>query len=205
MNKQPVILPLFPIPTVHSSFSRNFTENEIDFINEQGKKTIKNEGNSNSFNNYILNEPEMSSIKEELMCVVKFWFTDVLRNTTVEPYITQSWLNWTTKSQFHHRHNHANSIVSGVLYVHGTDEKITFERDVYEQIKILPDSKDLYNEYNAENSWFSTPPGKIILFPSSVVHSVDRKETEDLRVSLAFNTFIKGTIGKNSSLTELIL
>jgi uncharacterized protein (TIGR02466 family) len=200
-----LIKPIFPTPTVHSHLSREFTETEIDFINEQGKKTVKNEGNSNSFNHYVLEDPAMAGIKEELMDVVKFWFTNVACNTTVEPYITQSWLNWTTKNQYHHRHTHANSILSGVLYIHGNEETINFERGVYEQIKILPDSDELSNEYNSENSWFSTPPGKIILFPSSVIHSVGKKQTEDLRVSLAFNVFVRGNLGKATSLTELKL
>jgi hypothetical protein len=43
------------------------------------------------------------------------------------------------------------------------------------------------------------------MFPSSTTHQVDTKKGTNTRVSLAFNTFYKGTIGSNSNLTELIL
>jgi hypothetical protein len=36
---------------------------------------------------------------------------------SVTPYITQSWLNYTETNQYHHKHEHPNSLVSGVFYV----------------------------------------------------------------------------------------
>ena len=47
--------------------------------------------------------------------------------------------------------------------------------------------------------------GDIVLFPSSLTHMVETKEGDNTRVSLAFNVFIKGTIGNNKQLTELKL
>jgi hypothetical protein len=43
------------------------------------------------------------------------------------------------------------------------------------------------------------------MFPSSTTHQVDVKKGKNTRISLAFNTFIKGTLGDNFSLTELKL
>ena len=45
------------------------------------------------------------------------YFNKVLCAKNVKPYITQSWLNYTRANQFHHRHEHPNSFVSGVLYI----------------------------------------------------------------------------------------
>jgi hypothetical protein len=39
----------------------------------------------------------------------------------------------------------------------------------------------------------------------SLNHMVETKEGDNTRISLAFNVFIKGTIGNNKKLTELIL
>jgi len=47
--------------------------------------------------------------------------------------------------------------------------------------------------------------GKIILFPSSLVHEVQYKQGIDTRVSLSFNVFFKGSIGVEIELTKLIL
>jgi uncharacterized protein (TIGR02466 family) len=202
---QPTVEPIFPIPTLHSALGREFTDEEIDFFNEMGKKTIKNEGNATSHNNYVLDEPELLNLRTDLMEVVNYWFTKLIKNKNAQPYITQSWLNWTMKDQFHHKHTHSNSYISGVLYIHGEDDRICFEKTAYEQIKIQPDNPEDSNMFNAEMSWFKVNPGKIILFPSSVIHYVDKKEHETPRVSLAFNIFVKGNIGKNVSLTELNL
>ena len=43
------------------------------------------------------------------------------------------------------------------------------------------------------------------MFPSSTTHQVETKQGNNTRISLAFNTFYKGTIGSNFELTELIL
>ena len=43
------------------------------------------------------------------------------------------------------------------------------------------------------------------MFPSSTTHQVDIKKGSNTRISLSFNTFYKGTIGDNKTLTELIL
>jgi uncharacterized protein (TIGR02466 family) len=203
--QDPVIETIFPTPVLHSFMKREPTETELAFFNEQGKVVIKNTGNWTSKNRYILDEPEMVEIKEMLMEAVDYWFKTVVCNSKVEPYITQSWLNWTQKEETHHLHNHPNSIVSGVLYINGEDDKLHFHKQEYEQIKILPDTDEQYNEYNCEVAWFSTPPGKILLFPSKIQHTVEKKVSDKLRVTLAFNVFVRGTIGKASALTELRL
>jgi hypothetical protein len=41
------------------------------------------------------------------------------------------------------------------------------------------------------------------MFPSSLTHGVENVVADDTRVSLAFNSFIKGTFGDKESLTEL--
>ena len=43
------------------------------------------------------------------------------------------------------------------------------------------------------------------MFPSSTIHQVETKQGNNTRISLAFNTFYKGTLGSNGTLTELIL
>ena len=43
------------------------------------------------------------------------------------------------------------------------------------------------------------------MFPSSTTHQVDNKKGSNTRISLAFNTFYKGSLGVNRELTELKL
>jgi len=200
-----VINGIFPTPIYMSKLDRKLTPLELKFVEKSKKDVHKNEGNITSNNNYILNEKPFANIKKELYLRVKDYFEKVISPTdAVTPYITQSWLNYTETNQFHHKHAHPNSFVSGVFYINCHEEldKIKFFKDNYRTIK--PEIKT-WNLYNSESWWFPVKTGDIIMFPSSLVHMVENKEGTNTRISLAFNVFIKGTIGENKALTELIL
>jgi len=196
---------IFPTPIYISKLDRELTPLELKFINKHKKKFYKNESNITSNNTYILNEKPFANIKKELDLRVKDYFEKVISPTdAITPYITQSWLNYTETNQFHHKHAHPNSLVSGVFYINCDDkfDKIKFFNDKYQTIK--PEVKD-WNIWNSESWWFSVKTGDVILFPSSLTHMVETKQGDNTRISLAFNVFIKGTVGNNKSLTELIL
>jgi uncharacterized protein (TIGR02466 family) len=196
---------IFPTPVYMSKLDRDLTKKELSFIDKSKLDFYKNEGNITSNDNYILNQKVFSKLKEDLDLRVKDYFNKVLSTTdAVTPFITQSWLNYTETKQYHHKHQHPNSLVSGVFYVNCHEEldKIKFFNDTYKTIK--PEIKD-WNLYNSESWWFTVKTGDIILFPSSLTHMVENKEGTNTRISLAFNVFIKGTIGNNKNLTELVL
>jgi len=203
--KEAVINGIFPTPIYMSKLDRKLTPLELKFINKNKKNFHKNEGNITSNNNYILNEKPFSNIKKELYLKVKDYFEKVISSTdSVTPYITQSWLNYTETNQFHHKHEHPNSLVSGVFYINCNDkfDKIKFFNQKYQAIKL--EIKE-WNLWNSRSWWFPVSTGDIIMFPSSLSHMVEAKEGDNTRISLAFNIFIKGTIGNNKELTELIL
>jgi uncharacterized protein (TIGR02466 family) len=196
---------IFPTPVYMSKLDRDLTKKELSFIDKSKLDFYRNEGNITSNDNYILNQKVFSKLKEDLDLRVQDYFKKVLSTTdAVTPYITQSWLNYTETKQYHHKHQHPNSLVSGVFYVNCHEEldKIKFFNDGYKTIK--PEIKD-WNLYNSESWWFTVKTGDIILFPSSLTHMVENKEGTNTRISLAFNVFIKGTIGNNKNLTELII
>ena len=196
---------IFPTPVYISKLDRELTPLELKFVDKNKKDFYKNEGNITSINNYILNEKPFANIKKDLDLRVQDYFNKVLSTTdAVTPYITQSWLNYTETKQYHHKHTHPNSLVSGVFYVNCHEEldKIKFFNEGYKTIK--PEIKD-WNLYNSESWWFTVKTGDIVLFPSSLTHMVETKEGTNTRISLAFNVFIKGNIGNNKNLTELVL
>ena len=79
-----------------------------------------------------------------------------------------------------------------------------FSQRGYQQI-FADVEENKFNIWNSTSWWFPVETGQLIMFPSSTTHQVDTKQGTNTRISLAFNTFYKGTIGSNSSLTELIL
>jgi len=196
---------IFPTPIYMSKLDRILTPLELKFVDKHKKDFYKNDGNITSNNNYILNEKPFTNIKKELDKRVQDYFYKVISpSNNITPYITQSWLNYTETNQYHHKHAHPNSLVSGVFYINCHEEldKIKLFNDKYSTIKL--EVKD-WNMWNSESWWFPVKTGDIILFPSSLIHMVETKEGDNTRISLAFNVFIKGTIGNNKDLTELIL
>ena len=196
---------IFPTPIYISKLNREITNKELLFIDKTKSYCNKNEGNITSNDNYILNQKVFSKLKEDLYLRVQDYFDKVISpSNNITPYITQSWLNYTETNQYHHKHQHPNSLVSGVFYIncHEEHDKIKFFNDTYKTIKL--EIKD-WNIWNSESWWFSVKTGDIILFPSSLTHMVETKQGDNTRISLAFNVFIKGTVGNNKNLTELHL
>jgi uncharacterized protein (TIGR02466 family) len=196
---------LFPKPVSITQIGREFTKKELNFIRKQ--ETRLNTGNLTSVDNYILRHKEMLSINKLIEeCVNNFYHTVFSPKEKVDIYITQSWLNYTEPGKFHHKHSHPNSFISGVLYINAIKEKdkIYFHNDSsYNRINVTPKE---WNIWNSESWWLPIETGSCILFDSSFPHSVDFVESDDIRdtrISLSFNTFLKGYIGDEQSLTGL--
>ena len=201
-----IIRHLFPEPLYFSKLERVLTKEELKILNEHKKKTKKNAGNSRTKDSYVLEHKTLNNLKKDLHTKVMDYFDKVIcTDNLMTPYITQSWINYTKSDQFHHKHNHSNSLVSGIFYI-SADKKvdsITFSKvSLDDRIKL---NITKYNIFNSSSCTFPVETGNILLFRSSLVHGVGKKKGNNIRISLSFNVFIKGTIGNKNDLTELIL
>lgn len=194
---------LFPIPIGRYELGRDLTAKELSFLKKQ--KTRSNMGNITSTNNTILKSKELTNLRDFIETKVSEYFTEVYKpKHKVGLKVTQSWTNYTEHGQYHHKHSHPNSFVSGVFYIQSDKEKdkIYFYRDGYQQIKFPPSE---WNIWNSESWWFEVGTGDLVLFPSSLTHMVQIVESEQTRISLAFNTFPVGHVGDEMDLTGLSL
>ena len=190
---------LFPTAVTFFEYE-GITEKEIKFLTKQ--ETRGNTGNTSSIDSYILENKEMKKLKQFIEKSLKQYFQNIyVPKNNVEPYITQSWCNYTKEGQFHHKHAHPNSFVSGVFYVQAdrTKDKIYFYKDDYQQIKVPAKN---YNPFNSDSWWFETGTNDLVLFPSNLTHMVEKVVGKE-RISLSFNTFLKGYIGEDLELTGL--
>jgi len=197
---------IFPQPIYISKLNRALTKEELRAINKHKKKMYKNEGNTTSYDNYVLENKTLQNLKKDLNKQVLDYFDKVIcTSSPVIPYITQSWINYTEKNQFHHRHSHSNSQISGVFYIHA-NQKIDsikfYKTPAYEPIQL---NAVKYNIFNSVTWQFPVQTGDVVLFRSSLEHGVNRTKGTTTRISLSFNVFFKGTLGKKAGLTELIL
>ena len=206
--KEPTIHSIFPTPIYTTKMDRGFTKQELQFVKEQKNHCRNNTGNINTKDSYILNKKQFKNIKKFLdKCCKDYLDTVICPKNNIELYITQSWLNYTETDQYHHQHAHPNSAISGVLYFDSDikNDKILFSHPIpYQQIKPKI-NEEKFNLWNSKSWFFPVETGNLFMFPSSTTHQVETKQGNNTRISLAFNTFYKGSVGSNSELTELIL
>jgi len=198
-----IIRNLFPTPVAFFDFNQNLTEEELQFIIDQTE--VNNEGNTTSKNSRILKSEKLLKLRDFIENSMKEYFNKVYApKNDVELYITQSWANYTKKGQWHHKHAHSNSFVSGVFYPQAdrSVDKIYFYKDNKEPISIPTNT---FNEYNSKSWWYEVGTGDLILFPSDLTHMVRTKQDDNTRISISFNTFLKGYIGVDEDMTGLHL
>ena len=193
---------LFPTAVAKFELGRDYSAEEMEFVGSQ--PTHNNMGNTTSDERYVLRHDTMANLREFVENSVAEYLKSIYApKNEVSMRLTQSWLNYTKPGQFHHKHAHPNSFISGVLYMKAARQRdrIYFYKDGYKQISLPTDN---YNLYNSESWWFEVGTGDLLLFPSSLTHMVETVQ-EDERISLSFNTFPVGYVGDESSLTALHL
>jgi len=194
------IVNLFPTAVGLFELGRDLTQEEKDYLLNQDH--TPNMGNTTSKERFILRHESMINLRSFIETSVNKYFSEIIAPVKdASLYLTQSWVNYSKQGQWHHGHAHPNSILSGVFYVQSdSTDKIYFEKNEYEQIS-FPTEK--YNLYNSKTWWLEASQGRLVIFPSSLRHSVSAVETDHTRVSLSFNTFAKGIIGAEENLTLL--
>jgi uncharacterized protein (TIGR02466 family) len=191
---------LFAIPIIKSKSRYLFNENEIYFINNV-LETKKNIGNIVSIDKNILEHTELENVKKFIEMGIQNYVNNVISpsNKNIEFYITQSWANYTDTGNFHHKHTHPNSLISGCLYVNADKnvDTITFYNP-HPQYKRISIPCENYNIYNSESWWIPIETGQLILFDSSIEHMVENTKSTETRISISFNVFVRGELGYDS-------
>ncbi len=75
---------IFPTPIYISKLNRNLTNKELSFIDKTKLNIYKNEGNTTSNDNYILNHKSFKDLKTDLDLRVKDYFKKVISPTIEE-------------------------------------------------------------------------------------------------------------------------
>jgi uncharacterized protein (TIGR02466 family) len=195
---------IFPTSLLFENINRDITQKELDIVNNYNSNLVGNIGNFRTQDTKVL-DYHFSDIKQFIENNIKSYVeTIIIPDTDLHFYITQSWINYNHKGSYHHSHNHSNSIISGVFYFSANSEVdcISFDKGAQDSILIKPKT---CNWYNSKAWTFPVKTGDLILFPSTLHHSVPPKADDSLRVSLAFNVFAKGNIGDDFSLNLLHL
>jgi uncharacterized protein (TIGR02466 family) len=205
------VYPLFSTPLYKNVLERsnddvlNYTKNE-KFI------FIENlENGYMSQNKYVLESPELKSLKDEIQKNINFFAYEVLNvDKSVEFYVANSWI---VKHKFEHwsqEHYHNNSLLTGIYYfdVRENSGNIRFLKNtsfttIFPSVFGIKFSKEtLLNMSGIELK----PKNKdLLLFPSHLLHSVGKNENFEERHCLAFNVFIRTVLGRDEGANLLDL
>jgi uncharacterized protein (TIGR02466 family) len=184
---------LWPAPIVTSKFHRELTKQEYDFI--VSVQVNQTESNGISKDVHILNQPELSNLKADLDEYLQQYWKDVF-SCKQNIVMTNSWVAKSKVGEKHHRHEHPNSIVSGVLYVKAEegcgDLQLIHHGPNYDRMEFNYEIES-YNPFNSKSWSFPVKTGDIIIFPSNITHGTTLNESD--RIILGFNSFVSGTFG----------
>ena len=197
----PEIHPLFPTAIFKTSI-RKLTQTELAYILSKELES-QSLGNAVSFDRYLLNDPKLNDLKNLMLDAIKIYAKEVM-SIDNEFYITNSWLNKTSTNEQHSIHNHTNSILSGCYYISVEDSQpyISFNR--LTQPFLLNYVPTEFNRFNSVEWDLPLENNSLVIFPSECYHYVKPNKSVNERISIAFNTFVKGQIGQKNG-SELIL
>lgn len=204
INPTGVITGLFPIPVYKKSLNRTLTSQEIKITSPEYWKSQPGSDNKRTSSTKVLDASSFFQIKQYILSGLNEFVQEVYApETSFSLYITQSWINFNTKGDSHHKHYHSNSILSGVMYFKTNDgDAISFYGDRKDNIHIV----NTPNWWNMKRIAMPIFDGDLVIFPSTLEHGVEKiTRDDDTRISLAFNTWFTGELGSEEGLTKLVL
>lgn len=198
------ITSIFPTAVGFYKDEEKPNDSELNFINNLQQRA--NPLNRTSADSYLFKQKKLQRIHKVCLKAAQDYFNRIFApKTGCELYITQAWANYIGLNESHHRHSHSNSVISGVYYVNARAEsdRIKFFNPI--GYRGYDFGTENFNNWNSDFWWFPVETGVIVCFPSSLEHMVDVFADNYTRVSIAFNTFVRGNVGGYLSLTELKL
>ena len=198
MSVESVIIPLFPTPIYKTSL--NITDRELQQVLlyvmslefTQNLDVDRYRDGFVSNNHAILESKKLHSLKKEIESEINFFAYEQLGIS--KSHKLKIIKSWATKHEFGDRairHNHANCLFSGILYLKtpdGSGNKIIFENTsasfTHPYFKFTLRENHLLNA----QSWAVDVIEKdFVLFPSHVFHRVPVSQSKEDRYVIAFD------------------
>lgn len=145
-------------------------------------RTISNKGGWQSFDLFFNTDETMNKL-----CVFLQHYLNILSEKIGKKLnINNLWININGYQTTNNLHTHPASYVSGVFYVRAKENQgdICFENPLKYFNQFMYDNTNFLDD----DVYYKPKTGKLLLFPSSLSHSVLSNETNIDRISISFNT-----------------
>ena len=136
----------------------------------------------------MASKPEYQPLVNELMIMSKDIFKEEWLDR--EPVLGNMWANINPKEGSNQPHIHPNSLFSGVYYVKSNPQAGRLK--IYDprpgtQIVMPARKKGQPPKHLWRDANIDPIPGRIIMFPAWLWHSVEPNQSNDIRISVSFN------------------
>lgn len=210
MSESAKIINLWPTAVLKSNINRSLTFGELQYSTIENHKVIPLSDNLRTTRTDVINDAPLADIKkfiDEQLAVYRD--TVIVPKNPLDIYISQSWISFSKPGDVHHPHYHSNSFLTAVFYLKAEDG--------IDSINLYNNSYSFNNRHcihidNTPTWWtsklFTIPvkTGDLIIFPSYLDHGVSPVPNANRwRTALSMNTWVKGHLGINEALNELIL
>ncbi len=157
----------------------------IDEIREKG--IVPDEPTAYQTDYTLHQRPELARLVEIVNIAAKEIF-DFLKLEDAEFGMTGCWASISQPGAAHHEHSHPNNYLSGVYYVKtpAGGDTITFADPRPTAHVIAPRAKKR-TMHVANEMFINAQPGRLVLFPAWLRHSVPFNKSNEERISVAFN------------------
>ena len=173
-----------------------------DIINSSKLNTENRKANWQSeHNNKLYELPKYKELGKKALSNSRI-YVDKLEYIVEDMELTGMWSNILKQGESHPPHTHSNNFISGVFYVQAEDEPNTPAINFLDprgQTCVLQPQQKKYTLYNSTRYFYPAIVNRMILFPSWLSHFVPVNYSKTDRISIAFNTMLKGQVGEPSN------
>ena len=189
------LIPVFPSPILISEVE-NFKGTKKELVNWI-KKYQKTQDNFQVSGRNAWQSPRNFSIVEnsflKYRTLIEKKTADMMYSFTDNEYkIENMWINVNSPNGYNVSHTHPQSDLSAVLWINSPQRsgKLCFTSpNVFPQHKTIERCREnIKQSLNYHHDfWIEPDEGKIIIFPSNLIHFVDVNESKEDRISISFN------------------
>ena len=185
---------LFPTPVNHipNAITKPLLK-KLRKVIIDAKSITNNQSNDlyhTNTNEFFEDLDEVKEVKKILLPHIED-FGEILFSDNLQWGFAGMWGNIMKKDGYQYRHNHCNSFISGVLYI-DIPENCSSTRfwrpepsNFFHFMHVNSERNNYYN--NAYINFDNVEGGDLILFPSYLHHDVPISESNEDRITIAFN------------------
>ena len=172
----------------------------VNSIKDLEYRRVENDNGYISIDLNLLNKHELIDLKKSIIDSVRSYIHSIVKvSEDCRFELTTSWANKHSTSDFSQEHNHVNSLISGILFIsipEDSGNNVFYNPNPNLGLSLEFNYTD-FNQYNSNKIEMKPTAGDLLIFPSSLKHSVTKNKSNDDRYTIAFNVFAIGQFGSH--------